>query len=578
VSGGGARATSASRRRRSSPSPQAALLAGLPQAPSRYDPRRQAPRSAPARASATCSTACSQVGFITHDEHAAALATPLEIGPPPRAITDPVASWYVDHVRRLLEEEYGGEYAALGLQVTTAVDMKMQKAAEDALHTGLEPLQKRLDARAKKKPARGATTPDAPRDVPFIEGALVAIDPETAQVKALVGGLDYDRSVFNRAVLARRQPGSSFKPFIYAAAVDSGYTADTIVTDAPISLPDGRGGAWTPKNFGNRYMGSVPLKTALGKSLNTVSVRLALSVGIDRLRDHLRVFGFPTDFPRHLSLALGSSEVTLLDLVRAYGVFATLGRRFDPVFVTAVTDPNGVPVEFPGTRARFETVISPKTAYVVSDMMRGVVESGTATVVKKLNRPAAGKTGTTNDSMDAWFVGFTADLVTGVWVGFDSNRTLGSATGGKLAAPIWTDFMQHALDGYPVRELPVPEGMFLPEVQVAGADGAKAAGSATGTRADGPAAARGAGPTGGGASGAATGTTTAPASRPRPADDADAAAADAEDPEAPARPAPVGEPIEESADAPAALRDDLRDDVRRETRDLRDEAPDDEPR
>ena len=436
--------------------PQAALLAGLPQAPSRYDPRRHMDEAI-ARQHYVLER-MRIAGFITQQQYDEAIATPIVLAPPPEAVMDPAASWYVDQVRRLLEEEFGDEYAALGLQVTTAVDLKMQRAAEEALQKALAPMQKRLGGKRGKK--KGAD--DGPDQSEFIEGALVAIDPENAQVKALVGGLDYQRSVFNRAVLARRQPGSSFKPFVYATAVDHGYTQDTVVLDAPISLPDGRGGSWTPKNFGNRYMGSVPLKVALTNSLNTVSVRLTLDVGVDQLRDHLRAFGFPTDFPRNLSLALGSSEVTLLDMVRAYGVFATLGKRFDPVFVTSVTDPNGNPVEFPGVRARYENVVSPRTAWIVSDMMRSVVERGTATAAKKLGRPAAGKTGTTNDSKDAWFVGFTPDLVTGVWVGFDADRTLGKATGGKLAAPIWTDFMAQALEGRPVRDLPIPEGVDLP--------------------------------------------------------------------------------------------------------------------
>ena len=439
--------------------PQAALLAGLPQAPSRYDPRRH-PEEALARQRYVLER-MRIAGFITQQEYADALATPIVLAPPPESVTDPAAAWYVDQVRRLLEEEFGDEYAALGLQVKTAVDLRMQRAAEAALEKALAPLQKRLGSGRRGKRAADADA-DRPDPRSFVEGALVAIDPETAEVKALVGGLDYERSVFNRAVLARRQPGSSFKPFVYASAVDKGYTQETVVLDAPISLPDGRGGAWTPKNFGNKYMGSVPLRVALTKSLNTVSVRLALDVGLDPLRDHLRAFGFPTDFPRNLSLALGSSEVTLLDLVRAYGVFATLGKRFDPVFVTEITDPNGIPVEFPGVRPRFETVLNPRTAWIVTDMMREVVQRGTATAAKKLGRPAAGKTGTTNDSKDAWFVGFTPDLVTGVWVGFDADRTLGKATGGKLAAPIWTDFMEQALEGRPIRELPVPEGVDLP--------------------------------------------------------------------------------------------------------------------
>jgi penicillin-binding protein 1A len=270
--------------------------------------------------------------------------------------------------------------------------------------------------------------------------------------------------VFNRAVQAKRQPGSAFKPFIYAAAVDKGYTPTTIVQDSPISLPDGRRGSWSPKNFGNRYMGAVPLRTALINSLNTVSVRLALDVGIDALRDHLRIFGFPTEFPRHISLALGSSEVTLLDLTRAYGVFATSGRRFEPIFITSVTDANGQTIDFPGARPHFESVMNPATAYVVTDMMRGVVESGTAKEARKLNRPAAGKTGTTNDSMDAWFIGFTPDLIGGVWVGFDAERSLGSYTGGRAATPIWTTFMQHALEGRPVRDFTKPDDVTLVRV------------------------------------------------------------------------------------------------------------------
>jgi penicillin-binding protein 1A len=302
---------------------------------------------------------------------------------------------------------------------------------------------------------------------PRLEGALIAIDPESGEVKALVGGVDFHRSQFNRAVQAKRQPGSAFKPLLYAAALEHGYTATTIVEDAPISLPDGRGGEWTPKNFGDRYMGRVPLRTALVNSLNTVSVRLALDLGIDRLRDHLRIFGFPTEFPRNLSLALGSSEVTLLDLTRAYAVFATLGRRFDPVVVTSVTDSNGYPSEFRGSQPRFERVMNPATAYVVSDMMHDVIESGTAREAKKLGRPAAGKTGTTNDSMDAWFVGFTPDLVVGVWVGFDAERSLGSYTGGRAATPIWTAFMSRALEGRPVRELPKPDDVTIVRVDAA---------------------------------------------------------------------------------------------------------------
>jgi penicillin-binding protein 1A len=510
---------------------QAALLAGLPQAPSRYDPRRNA-AAAHARQRYVLDRMLT-AGFISPEQYREARAEPLVIATPEPTHWD-AAPWYADHVRTLLEQEYGSAFATLGLQVNTAVDLRLQGIAEEVLHDGLRTIERALGRRrtvrnldadevddflARQRASRNrqgpqqavvtGTTADAirirtpwetglvtrgnvraqgafrPNDVvyvdpvtrgddgvmryaldtePELEGALVAIDPETAEVKAMVGGVDFRRSQFNRAAQARRQPGSAFKPFIYSAAIDRGYTPTTVVTDAPISLPDGRNGSWSPKNFGNKYMGAVPLRTALTNSLNTVSVRLALDVGIDPLRDYLRIFGFPTDFPRNFSLALGSSEVTLLDLTRAYGIFATLGKRFEPVFVTSVTDTAGRSVDFPGSRARFEPVMNPATAYVMTDMMRSVVESGTAKEAKQLERPAAGKTGTTNESMDAWFVGFTPDLIVGVWVGFDAERSLSPFTGGRASTPIWTKFMKRALEGRPVREFTAPPDVTLVKV------------------------------------------------------------------------------------------------------------------
>jgi penicillin-binding protein 1A len=427
---------------------QAALLAGLPQAPSRYDPRRH-PEVALRRQRYVLDRMLA-AGFVNAEDHAAARAEPITLASRKPGSHD-TAPWYVEHVRTLLEEEYGSAFASLGLEVHTAVDLHLQRAAEEVLQEGLLGIERRLGKR---------------RGTRHLEGALVAIDPASGEVKALVGGVDFRRSQFNRAVQARRQPGSAFKPFIYAAALDHGYTAASIVDDSPISLPDGRRGYWTPKNFSNRYMGAVPLRTALVNSLNTASVRLALGVGIDPLRDHLRIFGFPTEFPRHVSLALGSHEVTLLDLTRAYGVFATLGRRFKPLFVTRVADASGHPHDFPGSRPHFERVLNPATAYVMTDMMRGAVESGTATEAKKLGRPAAGKTGTTNASMDAWFIGFTPDLLVGVWVGFDAERSLGWFTGGRAATPIWTKFMKRALEGRPVQDFTPPEDVTVVRVDV----------------------------------------------------------------------------------------------------------------
>jgi penicillin-binding protein 1A len=519
---------------------QAALLAGLPQAPSRYDPMRR-PAAAIERQQYVLDRMVAS-GFITPQEREAARAEPLRFANV-KVPTYAAAPWYVEHVRRLLEEQYGPEFADLGLQVQTAVDLRLQREAEAALRDGLRTIERHLGVRRALRhlPAqridaylerqRQSRTPGGPQQAvvtgvgaerlelrtpwevgvvpteglgedqerqaasnfrvgdvvsvdpmargedgvmryaldqdPQIEGALVAIEPATGLVKALVGGVDFERSQFNRAVLARRQPGSAFKPFIYAAAIDRGYTAATIVQDAPISLPDGRKGYWSPKNFGGKYMGRVPLRTALANSLNTVSVRLAVDIGLDPLRDYLRIFRFSTSFPRNYSLALGSSEVTPFELTRAYGVFAALGRRFEPVFITAITDANGDPVDFPGAQPRFERVMNPATAFIVTQMMEAAVETGTAQEARKLGRASAGKTGTTNDSKDAWFVGFTPELLTSVWVGFDANQALGRYTGGRAAAPIWTAFMRRALDGQPEREFDKPDNVTLVKVDTA---------------------------------------------------------------------------------------------------------------
>jgi len=514
---------------------QAALLAGLPQAPSRYDPNRN-PDAARGRQRYVLDRMLA-AGFIDPEQYRAARAEPIAISRPKPVFWD-AAPWYADYVRALLEQEYGSAFATLGLQVRTPVDLRLQRIADDVLVDGLRTIERQLGrgrtvrhlapgeideflerqgaSRGRPGPQqavvtsvgadgirirtpwesgvvprrrdqstagafragdvvwvnRGARGTDGATEFTFdtqpqIEGALVAIDPQSGEVKALVGGVDFRRSQFNRAVQARRQPGSAFKPFIYSAALDHGYTAATIVTDAPISLPDGRRGWWTPRNFSDRYMGAVPLRTALTHSLNTVSVRLALDIGIDPLRQYLRIFGFPSDFPRNFSLALGSSEVTLLDLTRAYGVFATLGSRFEPLFVSSVTDPSGRSVDFPGSHPHFERVLPPATAFVMTDMMRDVIESGTATVAKRLARPAAGKTGTTNESMDAWFIGFTPELLVGVWVGFDAERSLGRLTGGRAAAPIWTNFMERALADQPTRDFAQPEDVTLVRVDTA---------------------------------------------------------------------------------------------------------------
>jgi penicillin-binding protein 1A len=220
-----------------------------------------------------------------------------------------------------------------------------------------------------------------------------------------------------------------------------------------------------PRNYEDKYYGPTPLRYALARSLNTVTVRLVDAMGINTVIDSLPRFGFQGRVPRNLSIALGSTEVTPLELVRAYGVFATLGKRFDPIFITRVTDLEGNQLEFGNTRPRFERVMSPATAYVITNMLETVVQRGTGRKAAELGRPVAGKTGTTNDTHDAWFIGFTPDLLAGVWVGFDADRSLGKQeTGGHAAAPIWTAFMKEAVADRPVIDFPVPDGVSFAQV------------------------------------------------------------------------------------------------------------------
>lgn len=516
---------------------QAALLAGLPQAPSRYDPSRH-PQAAINRQHYVLERMKTE-HFITPEQYEAALNEPLAFSSR-KAITYNAAPWYVEHVRRLLEERYGDAFAQLGLRVYTAVDLNAQKEGEQALREGLRKIErvrgfrgairhlddKKVDTyltreavdRSADDPQHAvvlkvgtkglvvrtpwetgvvemaglafgdhtlppanfrhgdviSVEPGARGDDgvmrysldqdPQVEGALVSIDPYSGYVKALVGGVDFRRSQFNRATQAKRQPGSAFKPLIYSAAIDHGYTPASIVLDAPITLRAGSK-TWSPKNSSNKYYGRIQLRTALTFSLNTVSVRLVDDMGIQYVRDYLSLFDFGTPIPANYSIALGSAEVTPLELTRAYGVFATLGKRFDPIFITGVTDSNGEPLEFAGTRPHFTPVVSSSTAYVMTNMLQSVVKKGTGTAALALGRPCAGKTGTTNDNKDAWFVGFTPDLVTGVWVGYDAEKSLGTFfTGGHAAAPIWTEYMKKALADRPVLDFPIPDGVTLMRV------------------------------------------------------------------------------------------------------------------
>lgn len=322
------------------------------------------------------------------------------------------------------------------------------------------------------------------RQIPEVSGAMVAMDPWTGRVLAMVGGFSFDQSQFNRATQAYRQPGSSFKPIVYSTAMDNGYTPSTVVVDAPIEIDQGQGaGVWRPENYSTgKYYGPTTLRNALTRSLNTVTVRLAQDVGMPLIGEYAKRFGVYDELPNYLSYALGAGETTVMRMVTAYSMFANGGKRVKPTLIDRIQDRYGHTIfkhdqrECRGCDApegwknqpepslvdRREQVLDSMTAYQITSMMESVVQSGTATVVREVGKPIAGKTGTTNDEKDAWFIGFSPDIVVGIYIGYDKPRNLGrGGTGGHLAAPIAKDFLKLALADKPAVPFRVPAGIKL---------------------------------------------------------------------------------------------------------------------
>ena len=294
---------------------------------------------------------------------------------------------------------------------------------------------------------------------PKVQGAMVVINALTGEVPVIIGGYDYQRSVFNRATQGKLQPGSAFKPIIYLSALEYlNYTPSTIVPDSPISLNAGDGTVWSPQNYDRSFLGPITLRIALQRSRNVVSVYLLERIGLSRAIGNARKLGITTPIPPNLSIALGTPELHLLELARAYGAFAAEGWLADTLIIKKVVDRSGKVIY--EQKPRQQRVISDEDAFIMANMMKGVVERGTAQRVKALNRPVAGKTGTTNDQMDAWFIGYTPEWVAGVWVGNDVKQTLGKhETGGKAAAPAFIYFMEEFLKDSPVIDFNIPDGV-----------------------------------------------------------------------------------------------------------------------
>jgi penicillin-binding protein 1A len=537
---------------------ECAILAGLPQAPSRYSPFKY-PERAKQRQIYVLNRMVED-GFITNIQATEAINKVLDIKPRKNLYIDEVPV-YTEHIRRYISAKYGDDVLYKeGLSIYSSVNIEMQKIAREEINKGLNALDKRQGYRGPLKhlqpeemesfskeiqleseevhleegqivkgvvievndknntvtvrmgntlgvigieDMRWARKPnpevayyqakvnhvgevlkvgdvvlvrvkskifDTDRwwlsleQTPTAQSALLCIESETGNVKVMVGGRDFRESQFNRAVQSRRQPGSAFKPIIYAAALDKGYTPATMIIDSPIVYEDTEHDfTWKPKNYKERFYGPTLFRDALAKSRNVVTIKILKDIGIDYAIDYARKLGIASNLNKDLSLALGSSGVSLLELVKAYSVFDNLGYLVEPVFVTKILDREGNVVE-EANPAR-KKVIEQNTAYIMTSLLEGVVKHGTGRRVTAMNRPVAGKTGTTNNLHDAWFMGYTPRYVTGVWVGFDDESSLGQGeTGSRAASPIWLGFMQRLLQDKPVRVFQVPEGIVFSKI------------------------------------------------------------------------------------------------------------------
>ena len=524
---------------------EAAMLAGLPQAPSAYNPISNPKRAA--RRQQYIIDRMEVNGFITEEQAIAARAEVLRLRPPTESAVH--AEYVAEAVRQLVASQYGAETTTRGLNVHVTVDAADQAVAYRALRRGLLDYERRqhyrgpedhvdlpsdpkdLDARiaealadhpdndelkaavvleagAKKvvavlqtgesvtvtgdglKPvASGLADKAEPQkqirrgavvrvvrgpkgdwtltQQPEVEGAFVSINTRTGGIRALVGGFDFGKSKFNHVTQAWRQPGSSFKPFIYSAALEKGFTPLTVVNDAPLFFDAGTTGSqpWEPKNYDGKFDGPMPLKTALAKSKNMVSIRVLQGTGVHFAQEWITRFGFQAEkHPAYLTMALGAGSVTPLQMASAYSVFANGGYRVNPALITRITDSKGRVLQqsLPPVIDESMRTLDARNAFVMNQLLGEVARSGTAARVygtfKRMD--LAGKTGTTNDSMDAWFAGFQPNLAAVVWIGYDNPRKLGDReTGGGLALPVWMEYMQHALKKLPEAPMPVPEGL-----------------------------------------------------------------------------------------------------------------------
>jgi penicillin-binding protein 1A len=423
---------------------EGALLAGLTQAPTRHSPRNHLDQARARQRYVLRRMA--EVGFLTAPEADRAYQARITLAPPSNVRSK--AAYFLEYVRAYIQEKYGTDALYKSeMQIYSTIDGRLQEAAHDALIEGV----RRTEERNRYK---------------GLQGAILAIDPHSGGVLAMVGGVDYAESQFNRAIQARRQPGSAFKPIIYAAALDKGRTIVSTVDDSPIEFDRNENELWKPRNYDGTFLGPIPILEALAKSRNLATVRLLNEIGVDTAIQTARTLGIESPIERNLSIALGSSGITPLEMCAAYAAFANGGERPMPYFIREVRDGSGKILE--STEPQTRRAIPPETAYLTVRLMQEVIRNGTATAARGLGRYLAGKTGTTNENTDAWFIGFSPDLLAGVWIGFDTPKPLGDRqSAAAVALPIWIQFMGRALPQYPERDFPVPPGITFARVDPA---------------------------------------------------------------------------------------------------------------
>ena len=408
--------------------PQAATLAALPKAPSTYTPRRHADRALQRRNLVLGLMV--KEGYVSANRLPGLQAQPLTIAKNEWRPKDPTDSYALDAVRAIVDSIIqGGTADIVDLTVRTTLDRNAQIAADRAIRRQAAEIQSESGRRAQ------------------IQGAMVAIDPRNGDIRALSGGRQYERGTFNRALLAHRQPGSAFKPFVYAAAMAAGYTPSSEVDDDPIDVIQGRD-VWSPSNYGDEYLGRITFRKALIKSANAATVRVSQAVGIQRVIDQAHKNGIVSTLPNVPSVALGSAEVTPIELVTAYAPFANGGFRVRPRLVRSISTADDIPIWQDDERnpRDLPRVMDPRDAYQVTSMLQSVVDYGTGRAVRDygIKGLVAGKTGTTNSGTDVWFVGYTPTIVAAFWFGYDTPASISyEASGGRLAAPAWIDFYRN---------------------------------------------------------------------------------------------------------------------------------------